>query len=138
MWGGSWIIAFKKGKSKSLNKIFNKKLLVDNFEQFKAKNLILDDYLTHYSEVYGFGAGQMTPVYAYHLPSKLTSIESIIDDDPEKEGKYFDYIRARIINSNQLDLSSATVFITSIDATAAITKNITARKIILPNILLTM
>ena len=80
----------------------------------------------------------MTPVFAYHLPSKLSSLQSILDDDPGKNGMYFDYIDPKIINTSQVDLASATVFITSIDATASITKNITARKIILPNILLTM
>ena len=80
----------------------------------------------------------MTPILAYHLPSKLSSIEAIIDDDPEKDGTYFDYIKPKIVNSIQIDLASATVFITSVDATATITKNITARKVILPNILLTM
>lgn len=138
MWGGSWIVAFKKGDETSSNKILNDRLIANNYEQFKAKNVIIDDYLIKHADVYGYGAGQMTPVLAYHLPSKLSSIKSIIDDDPEKDGTYFDYIKPKIVNSSQIDLPSSTVFITSVDATATIIKNITARKIILPNILLTM
>ena len=87
--------------------------------------------------MYGYGAGQMTPVFAYHLPSKLSSIKLIIDDDYEKDGKYFDFINAKIVHSSKIDLSSSTVFITSIDAATTIINNIAARKIILPNILLT-
>lgn len=138
MWGGSWIIAFRKGNETTPRTILSDKLIMGNYEQFKSKNASIDDYLVKYSDVYGYGAGQMTPVFAYHLPSKLNSIESIIDDDPEKDGKYFDYIKPKIINSSQIDLVSETVFITSVDATATIVKNITARKIILPNILFTM
>jgi hypothetical protein len=138
MWGGSWIIAFKKGDETSSVRRLNDTLIVNNYKQFKSKNFIIDNYLTQCPDVYGYGAGQMTPILAYHLPSKLSSIEAIIDDDPEKDGTYFDYIKPKIVNSIQIDLASATVFITSVDAAATITKNITARKVILPNILLTM
>jgi len=138
MWGGSWIIAFRKGKETSSVRRLNDTLIINNYKQFKSKNIIIDNYLTQCPDVYGYGAGQMTPILAYHLPSKLSSIEAIIDDDSEKDGTYFDYIKPKIVNSSQIDLASATVFITSVDAAAIITKNITARKVILPNILLTM
>ena len=137
MWGGSWIIAFRKGNETLSQNILNDKLIVNNYEQFKSKNVIIDDHLIKYSDVYGYGAGQMTPVFAYHLPSKLSSIKLIIDDDYEKDGKYFDFINAKIVHSSKIDLSSSTVFITSIDAATTIINNIAARKIILPNILLT-
>jgi len=79
----------------------------------RATREILDAFQER--PLYGYGATQMLPALAYHLESDLGMLEAVLDDDPAKEGLYYQNLPLKIMNSSRITNWPATsVFITAV------------------------
>jgi hypothetical protein len=73
----------------------------------------------------GYGAGQMLPVLAYHLNSNLDFLDCIYDDDMNRDGLYYPFIKPRIkAPAKNLSLDNRGVVITSLDGVRAISNRL--------------
>lgn len=69
--------------------------------------------------VLGWGASQLTPILAYHLPI-ISEFSAIIDNDKKKCGMKFPTLDIPIINPAQIKLADASIFITALDYSRSI------------------
>lgn len=140
MWGGTMLFAFTKGAYESN---------LSNFEQISQEKIkksfgIFKNSLSKLSTIlctlaneslYGFGAAQMLPSLMYHIPNELSNLLSILDDNPERQGKKFPGAKHFIESPSSVDLTNSSVVVTALDsARPIVAKLATARvkKIILP------
>jgi hypothetical protein len=66
--------------------------------------------------IYGYGAAEMLPVLAYHLETDLSFLTAILDDNPARDGWYYQNLPTPIWYADRVDdLSDATVMLTAID-----------------------
>lgn len=66
--------------------------------------------------VYGYGAAQMLPILAYHLGNDLSCLKAILDDDPGRDGWYYQNLPTRIVDVQKVsDVKEAAVFVTAAD-----------------------
>ncbi len=141
-WGGTILFSFKKSVSENVehNPKFNlidPKIIKDEISSFKSKNVQIKNKLFELNEkIYGFGAAQMLPILAYHMETDFSFIEGIIDDNPDRVGRFLPNIVSPIISSKNLkNINEACIFICALDSTRPILKRITdlnPRKIINP------
>jgi SAM-dependent methyltransferase len=121
-WGAT-LVAFRKdgnrpktGKPDSC--LFDISTIRERYAVFQAQMSVVSDVLQVLGEtaVYGYGAAQMLPVLAYHLRNNLTSLKAILDDDPSRDGWYYQNLPTPIRHAGAVkDLESATVLITAVD-----------------------
>jgi hypothetical protein len=127
-WNGTLVIAFSKGSARiSMNG--PKPGLQDvasSLALFEKRMKRCVKFLeTLEKPVYGYGAAQMLPTLAYHLGESLEGLECILDDDPRREGLFYPRLNIKIRRPwRGLDWSSATVMITALDSTRAITRRL--------------
>jgi len=75
--------------------------------------------------VYGYGAGQMLPVLAYHLKTDLARLDAVLDDDPQKAGLRYANLPLTVMGSDGVeDLSRASVLITAVDSAPGILRHL--------------
>ncbi len=130
-WGGSLLIAMKKKSN------LNKKPLKNNYKQisniisknylkFKKKYFDLNKKIKRVKEnLYGYGAGQMTPSFAYHLRSDLSFLNFIIDDNPKRNNyRYFNLSPKIFFKDKQKINNNYVALITALDGTDSISKKL--------------
>jgi hypothetical protein len=67
--------------------------------------------------VYGYGAGLMLPILAYHMGNDFSCLRGIVDDDPDKDGKYYLQLPVPVVSGSKAgDLSSSAVLLTAISS----------------------
>ncbi len=141
MWGGTMLFAFKKQRCKGEN-CCNKWAVDDLKENFSYFSSLLRavsrslDVLQH-EQIYGFGAAQMLPCLAYHMPNRMEQITYIIDDDQSRQGKRYPGFNFSICSSNEVDYENATIMITALDSIRPIVSRLTklkAKRILQPSI----
>jgi hypothetical protein len=85
----------------------------------------------------GFGAAQMVPTFAYHLRSDLSFLESILDDNPNKQGLTYPSIACEISSTQSIrSLSNYAVLPTALDSMRVISAraaSMNARYILCPS-----
>ncbi len=133
-WGGSLMIAFKKNKKKNLfipknhYKLY-KNLILKNYSLFKNHYKNLNKILIKNKINVGYGAGQMTPSFAYHLKSDLSFLDYIIDDNKERHNMRYPYLKTHIKFFNKTLVLNKKVLITALDGVSAISKKMKAIKV---------
>jgi hypothetical protein len=80
------------------------------------------------SIIYGYGAAQMLPVLGYHMNTDFSQLDSILDDDPEKDGIAYWNLPVKVRSSRGCDLSNASVLITAVDNVQPIMTKLLARR----------
>lgn len=132
-WGGSLMVAMKKTeqpntkiiKSKSL-----KKKIRNNFNKFKNKYSLIRKKIKKSKNLIAYGAGQMTPTFAYHLNSKFREIQYILDDDKSKNGTYYPGLEPKILYAKNKKLDDkAPYLITALDGVKPIRNKLMKKKI---------
>ena len=133
-WGGSLLIAFKKRETKKEFKLKN--------NYFNYKNLISKNYLKfnkHYKKLkkiliksntsVGYGAGQMTPSFAYHLNNDLSFLDYIVDDNKQRNNRIYPNLKTKIKYYNEKLITGKNVLITALDGTKIISKKLKNKKV---------
>jgi hypothetical protein len=66
--------------------------------------------------IYGYGAALMLPVLAYHLKMDLSILTSILDDDKDKDGWFYENLPLQIVHRSKImDLEKSSVLLTALD-----------------------
>jgi len=134
-WGGSLLTAIRKKKTQ--NKLILKKvknfdgLIIKKFSKFKKKYLSLNKKIVSLkSNIYGYGAGQMTPSFSYHLKNNFKKIINIIDDNKYRNNFYYPELKPQIQFAKKHDLNNDNYYlITALDGTKAIKKKLKNNRI---------
>lgn len=128
-WGGSLSVAFTHA-SGSDDQPGIPSLTIDevsaDYLGFKEQMALFMDQVGRSDHpMVGYGAGQMLPVVAYHLNSNLDFLECIYDDDMNRDGLYYPFIRPQITApAKALSLDNRGVVITSLDGVRAISNRL--------------
>ncbi len=130
-WGGSLLVVMQKKKN-SLDKpvksnfLSISKKIKKNYSKFKDKYKVLKKKLKKdKNRLYGYGAGQMTPSFAYHLKSNLSFLNFIIDDNPKRNNyKYFNLSPKIFFKDKKKVKSNFVALITALDGTNPISKKL--------------
>ncbi len=142
-WGGTLLVAFGKseGAHREVSPPIVDPIRADNvitlYNLFRQRMDSLSYMLGHYGQpIWGYGAGQMLPMLAYHLDSDLDFLEGLIDDNPDRAGLYYPHLKPKIFSSDDVpSLAESTILITAQDAARPILRNldtINPRRIICP------
>ncbi len=130
-WGGSLLVVMQKKKSSLRKPIKSNFLSIDkkikkNYLRFKNKYKRLHTKLKRVKDrLYGYGAGQMTPSFAYHLKSNLSFLDFILDDNPQRNNyKYFNLSPKIFFKDNKKIKENFTALITALDGTDPISKKL--------------
>lgn len=125
-WGGTFLVAFKKSSGhKQRQGLFPKikynsrvEMIIERFRcfqrQLKDTNQVLNSFRG--TTIYGYGAAFMLPVLFYHLGIDSSLIDTILDDDPEKDG--LSYINLPVIIRNTAsvsDISDSSILLTALN-----------------------
>ncbi len=71
------------------------------------------EVLSRREPIWGYGASQILPNYAFHLKSDLSFLQGIIDDNKNKNLSYYPSLKPQIINCKEL--FGKNILITAID-----------------------
>ena len=126
-WGGSLMIAFKKNDNKKLfvpknQYLLLKKKIQKNYSLFKTHYKLLNKKLIKEKITLGYGAGQMTPSFAYHLKSDLSFLDYIVDDNKQRDNKQYPYIKTKIKFFDKNLFLNKKVVITALDGVSPISR----------------
>lgn len=67
-------------------------------------------------EIYGYGAGQMLPILAYHMKTDFSNLKSILDDDSKKNGLAYANLPLKISSVSDIQAwDKLSIAITAID-----------------------
>ena len=120
---GAVVVAFRKwrghrdsGEPDSC--MLDSTIIRERYTVFRTQMSAVNDVLRLLEEttVYGYGAAQMLPVLAYHLGNDLSFLTAILDDDPSRDGWYYQNLVTPIRYTGVItDLELATVLVTAVD-----------------------
>jgi len=105
-------------RNEKLSYGFGVRAIRERYGLFRRQMSTVNDVLKSLegTTVYGYGAGQMLPVLAYHLNNDLSLLTAVLDDDPAKDGLHYWNLPLVIRRTDSVDdLEAASVFITAVD-----------------------
>ena len=121
-WGAA-IFAFKKisrptDKRKTGIPFINADIVNSKYQLFTRIMATTRQYLLDCPEpVYGYGAALMLAVLNFHLQGELENLQYIIDDNPDKAGKYYLQLPVEIKHSSEVSgWEDKNILITSISS----------------------
>ncbi len=126
LYWGSLLVAFRKspGSNKNVDtKKINPEKVIKNYQLFKSRMDNTGRYIDSLAgeKLMGYGAGLQLPVLSYHLGNDLSCLECVIDDDENKNGKYYLNLPVPIRNSQGINsLEDTSVIITAMNFTRGI------------------
>lgn len=139
MWGGTMLFAFEKGMSVDTPQFKgnSKEDLLNSYRYFlRSLHQLSQDLESSDSKfIYGFGAAQMLPTLAYHMPCHLSKIHAILDDDPSRQGLMYPNMTQEILSPNTIDFTKSDIVITALDSARPILSKligVKSRRILLP------
>lgn len=122
---GSLLVAFRKPSRRPTGRQdidpgpFTLPEIRSRYQAFRAHVSGLGRVLASFEgggPLYGYGAAQMLPILAYHLETDFSSLTAILDDDPLRDGWYYQNLTPPIRYSGAVaDLREATVLVTAVD-----------------------
>lgn len=135
IWNGNVTFVFKGKKTKKKNSNRSKKYSLTKIKtefknykiNLKKKFLFLKNNYPSKSIV-GFGAAQMLPTIAYHSESDLSFLNSIYDDNLDRQKKFLPLIRPMIKKTHPYKISNSFVLVTALDSTISIIKRLSTIK----------
>jgi cyclopropane-fatty-acyl-phospholipid synthase len=146
-WLGTMMVAFKKPISPSASAVACPlpptpvSEILANFGDYQENmsNLLgtIQRFQKRKIPLIGFGAAQMIPTFAYHLRSDLGFLESILDDNPNKQGLTYPSIACEIASTKSVSsLAEHAVLPTALDSMRLISAraaSMNARYILCPS-----
>ena len=127
---GAFFIAFKKSavpqKSRAQFKQWKAAEIQERFKIFRSHMDSSREILERQTgNFYGYGAGNMLPVLAYHLGSDLSFLKAVLDDNPEKDGWYYWNLPLAITRPQKVgSLKDEAIMITAVDNAYPILKKL--------------
>lgn len=118
---GSLMVAFRKMTEKNINPLPRKitsERIQKNYELFRNTMKNTNEYLKALKgeKVYGYGAGLQLPILSYHLHNDFSFLESIIDDNKDKDGLYYPNLPVTIKHSSRINsLEDSIVVVTGVN-----------------------
>ncbi len=132
-WGGSLMVAMKKNKiiKNDIKKKLNfDKIVMRNFKKFKKKYEKLKEKITESENLIAYGAGQMTPTFAYHLDSKFDEIKFFLDDDKSKNNTFYPGLKPKILYAKNKNFNKDfSYLVTALDGVISIRNKLHKNKI---------
>jgi len=119
-WGGTMLFAFIKESRPRIS--LGTRPTVDTVAArlgvFRDRYTMLRRELNEFcGPLYAFGAAQMLPIVAYHLHTDMNEFGAILDDNPQRVGRYFPGWRTPIVEPTDCpDIHDAGVVITALDS----------------------
>jgi hypothetical protein len=135
-WGAIFILFTKKNQASSPNalsetlQVKSSAYVHDQFSVFK-ENLAVTR--TAFESIpaktaYGYGASQILPTLIYHMGLDPNILNSVLDDDPAKDGLFYWNLPIQIkVPDEHTDIRNAKVMITAIDHTRAIMRTLATK-----------
>jgi hypothetical protein len=124
---GALLAVFSKQKGVGLQSLpqtfLNEELIQRQLSLFQAQMIQTDQVLKSFagSTIYGYGAAQMLPILAYHLKNDLSILTAVLDDDPSKNGMYYQNLPLLIQGTAAIqDFNEVLFLITAFDNIAPI------------------
>ncbi|HYD70495.1 methyltransferase domain-containing protein [Azospirillum sp.] len=139
-WGGSLIVAFRKGQGERPAIQAPQPTpahLAEHYGMFRRRMADVMRQATRFDgPLWGYGAGQMVPAVAYHLDSDLSFLEGVFDDNPQRAGLVWPHL-APVIRTPAEDtrLDDAGAMILALDGVRPIMNRLRAlnpRQIFVP------
>ncbi len=140
MWGGTMLFAFVKGKKESVTPLFSSfkaEEILSSYDLFKAslKNLSNKICSLKKESICAFGAAQMLPILAYHMPCHFQDITQIYDDNKERHFLKYPGFDFTVQNPDKVSFEDKTVVVTALDSSRPIVNRLNlagAKSILLP------
>lgn len=115
---GAILIAFRKSRTKNAaaTTAVTPDEVLERYSLFRSNMAVTAQRLRLLAgeTIYGYGAGLMLPVLAYHLGDDLSSLKCILDDDKRKDGLYYVNLPVRISLPEGADIRDSVVMVTAI------------------------
>lgn len=132
---GALAVAFRPSekpttKSEELKPTFSEAELKSRYQVFTRQMQASSEIISSFSaeRLVGYGAAQMLPVLCYHLKNDLSQMKMILDDDPAKDGIFYENLSVPIALPEKCkNFSDCTVVITAIDNAMRIIEKIKSR-----------
>lgn len=137
-WQGTLMVAFRKPSGAAQpfdampapSSIF----IQQQYRQFKQLmigwELAMEQMARRGTPLYGFGAAQMVPTLAYHLPSHLGHLQAVRDDNCSKDGLSWPGFPLSIeAPSNIKELKDAAVVVTAIDSARILIRKLSEERV---------
>ncbi len=135
IWNGNVTFAFRGKKIKKKDSNRSKKYsLIKIKNEFKNYKKNLKKKILFFKKNYpsksivGFGAAQMLPTIAYHSENDLSFLNSIYDDNLNRQKKFLPMIKPMIKKTHPYEISNSFVLITALDSTIPIIKRLSTIK----------
>ncbi len=128
--GGALYIAFQLDNGTSqkidINVEKQKDRIIQKIKTFESMMSAVSDELSVIpGPIFGYGAGLMLSSYAYHLQTDLSFLETVLDDDPEKEGTGYRNLPVSISHpANTFIPNNSSFLITSLENIRPIYKRV--------------
>ena len=142
-WGGTQLLHFARG-SKAPSNVFQGGLkqigirdYVEAIAAFKAGLLASGHQIESTpGRIVGYGAAQMLPILEYHFRPYFSTLDSILDDNPLRCGKYYPCLSLEIKAASIYEhWNTSTVVVTALDSSRKLVRSAIrneARSIIVP------
>jgi len=139
--GGSLIVTFRRAKTKQPKPYMDVNARIIKLEkriaQYKEQMAIMGELLDGLPKpVYGYGASLMLATLGYHLGTDFSTIECILDDDPQQDGSTYENIPVMVKHTaNVVPPPNSSFIITSLESTRPIYRRIlelSPRRILIP------
>ena len=128
--GGALYVAFQLDNGTSqkidINVEKQKDKIIQKIKIYESMMSAVSDELSVIpGPIFGYGAGLMLSSYAYHLKTDLSFLETVLDDDPEKEGTGYRNLPVSISHpANILIPKNSSFLITSLENIRPIYKRV--------------
>ena len=128
--GGALYVAFQLDNGTSqkidINVEKQKDKIIQKIKTYESMMSAVSDELSVIpGPIFGYGAGLMLSSYAYHLKTDLSFLETVLDDDPEKEGTGYRNLPVSISHpANILIPKNSSFLITSLENIRPIYKRV--------------
>ena len=115
-------------KKLNLKQKINSQNFIQSYQNFKMHLIsykkLINKYILLKKKLYVIGAGLMLPIVNYHLDGLLNKAEAILDDDKNKQNKYFLSINTKISSLKKTNLKRSVCLISTISS-AIVTRQLT-------------
>ena len=99
--GGALIVTFQRAKTVQPKPLIDLGARISRLEkriaQYKAQMVLMGELLNEMPKpVYGYGASLMLATLGYHLGTDFSSLDCVLDDDPQQDGATYENIAVTV------------------------------------------
>jgi SAM-dependent methyltransferase len=140
-WGGTQVLWFTRKKNvteRKSNYVLDELRVKQAIALFESSMKLVSNQLNHgdFTRI-GLGAAQMLPILKYHIGDAFLSLTCVVDDNPQRVGKYFPSIELPIVSAHSIaDNANLQILITALDSSKALVRKaleMQATSVVVPN-----